>query len=164
MIDEAEVIYTALSNNDITLHTVSSSETLAQIKRHVEERKMDLTARSKTSALWLNYQNMLQVARSLVMADRTGSWLMHLRAVCDCIPIFAAAGHYNYLKSAHLYLQHGSAPHRASRRIHEVPSGLSCHPSQQQVLGGPQFRSRYRANVDEVAEDIRRSDAWKWNV
>ena len=30
---------------------------------------------------------------------------MHLRAVSDCIPIFAAAGHYNYLKSAYFYLQ-----------------------------------------------------------
>jgi len=48
---------------------------------------------------------MLKVARSLIIADRTGSWLMHVRAVSECIPIFAAAGHYNYLKSAHFYVQ-----------------------------------------------------------
>jgi len=30
---------------------------------------------------------------------------MHLRAVSDCIPIFAAAGHYNYLKSTTFYVQ-----------------------------------------------------------
>src|SRR6218665_3040850 len=29
---------------------------------------------------------------------------MHVRAVSECIPIFAAAGHYN-LKSAHFYVQ-----------------------------------------------------------
>ena len=30
---------------------------------------------------------------------------MHLRAVADCLPIFAAAGHYNYLKSTYFYVQ-----------------------------------------------------------
>src|SRR6218665_3537371 len=48
---------------------------------------------------------MLQVARSLVIADRTGSWLVHVRPVSKCIPIFAAAGHYNYLTSSHFYVQ-----------------------------------------------------------
>ena len=48
---------------------------------------------------------MLEIVRSLIMADRTGSWQMHLNAVTDCIPIFAAAGHCSYLKSAHLYVQ-----------------------------------------------------------
>ena len=30
---------------------------------------------------------------------------MHLSAIQECLPIFAAAGHYNYLKSAQWYLQ-----------------------------------------------------------
>ena len=30
---------------------------------------------------------------------------MHLQAVADCLPIFAAAGHSNYLKSAYFYVQ-----------------------------------------------------------
>ena len=43
---------------------------------------------------------MLGVARELVEADRTGSWQMHLDAISDCLPIFSAAGHPTYLKSA----------------------------------------------------------------
>ena len=39
------------------------------------------------------------------MADRTGSWQTHIAALTECLPIFAAAGHFNYLKSAHLYMQ-----------------------------------------------------------
>jgi len=35
---------------------------------------------------------------------------MHLRAVSDCIPIFAAAGHYNYLKSMHFYVKEMDHP------------------------------------------------------
>ena len=61
--------------------------------------------RSRTSKLWLSYQKMVKVVRSLVMADRKGSWTTHLWAIAECLPIFAAAGHFNYLKSAYLYLQ-----------------------------------------------------------
>ena len=35
-----------------------------------------------------------------INADRTEE-----RAVSDCLPIFTAAGHYNYLKSAYFYVQ-----------------------------------------------------------
>ena len=66
------------------------SEYLSRIDEELEKRKTELSARSKTSQLWLNYQNMVKVAWSLMKADRTGSWLMHLRAVSDCLPIFAA--------------------------------------------------------------------------
>ena len=55
--------------------------------------------------LWLNYQRMVVMARMLIKADRTGSWLMHLQAVSNCLTVFAAAGHFNYLQSAHYYLQ-----------------------------------------------------------
>lgn len=119
------MIYTSLANNLITCETASASEILGRLQQHVEERKSDLRSRSKTSALWLNYQNMLQVARLLVMADRTGSWSMHLHAVCEAIPIFAAAGHYNYLKSAHLYLQNMTQLHSKHPDIsHKFHEGL----------------------------------------
>ena len=33
--------------------------------------------------LWLNDQLMVGMARMLIKADRTGSWLMHLQAVSN---------------------------------------------------------------------------------
>ena len=48
---------------------------------------------------------MLSIVRALVLADWMGSWEMHRSAVSVCLPIFAAAGHPNYLKSACLYFQ-----------------------------------------------------------
>ena len=48
---------------------------------------------------------MIRVAQELFKADRTRSLKMHLHAISECLPIFAAAGHSNYLKSAYLYLQ-----------------------------------------------------------
>ena len=66
---------------------------------------MELQSRSKTSQLWLQYQIMIRCTRSLIIADRTGLWRMHSKALTDCLPIFAAAVHFNYLKSAYYYLQ-----------------------------------------------------------
>ena len=48
---------------------------------------------------------MVGMARMLIKADRTGSWLMHLQAVFNCLTVFAAAGHFNYLRSEHYYLK-----------------------------------------------------------
>lgn len=68
---------------EMPLETVFISGTLIRMNEELGKRTMELCARSKTSQLWLYYQNMLEVARSLITADRTGSWLMHLRAVSD---------------------------------------------------------------------------------
>ena len=48
---------------------------------------------------------MLKVARALITADRTGSWLLYLSNVADCLSIFATAGQFNYLNSAYIYVQ-----------------------------------------------------------
>ena len=44
---------------------------------------------------------------------------MHLRAMLDCLPIFAAAGHYNYLKSAYFYLQEMSQLETRHPDVHD---------------------------------------------
>ena len=105
LVDQAGEMYAPLLAKEMTLESAVASDTLNQIKERISTRKEELVSRSKTSQLWINYQKMLQTARDLIKADRTGSWMMHLRSVLDCLPIFAAAGHFNYLKSAYLYLQ-----------------------------------------------------------
>ena len=49
---------------------------------------------------------MVGMARMLIKADRTRSWLMHLQVVPNCLTVFTAAGHFNYLRSAHYYLHY----------------------------------------------------------
>jgi len=57
---------------------------------------------------------MVKTSRMLVMSDRIGSWKLHLAAAAPCfmfakcLPLFAAAGHLNYVKSSYLYLQNMS--------------------------------------------------------
>lgn len=105
LVDQSEEMYCSLLAGQTSLESVVTSDTMVKINAELNKRKTEVHAKSKTSQLWLNYQKMLAVARALIMADRTGSWLLHLGAVSDSLPIFAAAGHYNYLKSAHFYVQ-----------------------------------------------------------
>ena len=93
------------SADSIEMEDVFVSEAFITLEKAVTEKRAQLSADSKTSKLWLCYQRMLSIARSLIRADRTGSWDLHKGAVSDTLPIFSAAGHHNYLKSAYLYLQ-----------------------------------------------------------
>ena len=77
-LEESEEIYSSLIAGETTLEDVALSDTLATGQQEVNKVKMVLQSRSKTSQLWLQYQDMLRCARSLIMVDRTGSWRMHL--------------------------------------------------------------------------------------
>ena len=105
LVEKSEEIFSSLVEGKGILEDVVVSGTLTTVHQKINKVKMELQSRSKTSHLWLQYQDMLHCARSLIMADRIGSWSMHLKAVTDCLSIFAAAGHFNYLKSAYYYLQ-----------------------------------------------------------
>ena len=104
VVDQAGESCSLLLANAITLESAEASDVLIQIKEKIDTKKAELSTRSKTSKLWINYQGMISTARSMIKADRTGSWMLHLSTVLDSLPIFAAAGHYNYLKSAYFYV------------------------------------------------------------
>ena len=61
---------------------------------------------------------MLQVAKTLIMADRTGSWQKLKQAFFECLTILAAAGHYNYLKSIYFFLQEMGELHIKHPNVH----------------------------------------------
>ncbi len=73
--------------------------------RNGEEEIQPCSELKDYSQWWLNYQCMVEIARMLIKADPSGSWLMHLQTVLDCLPVFGAAGHFNYLQSDHYYWQ-----------------------------------------------------------
>ena len=127
LVNQAEEMYSSMVTKETTLESAAASDMLNKIKRKVDTKRSDLSTRSKTSRLWVNYQKMLQTAQALIKADRTGSWKMHLRTMLDCLPIFAAAGHYNYLKSAYflqekckLDIRHPDVHDKFSRGFHVI--------------------------------------------
>jgi len=101
LLNQAEELYSSLLSGETTLGNAACSEVLTHLKTVTEKKKSELAQTSKTSQLWLYYyQHVVEMARMLIKADHTGSWLMHLQAVSNCLPVFAAAGHFNYLRSA----------------------------------------------------------------
>ena len=66
------------------------------------QNKLKDLSESPTAKLWLQYLEMIDILHSLVKAEGTGNWLLHLRAV---LPYSAALGHKFYTKILRLYLQ-----------------------------------------------------------
>ena len=69
-----------------------------QIVQEVALKKSSLR-KSRTASLSLEYMDMIDILRRFIKAERTGNWGLHLKAMQDMLPFFAAAGHNLYLKS-----------------------------------------------------------------
>ena len=68
---------------------------------------------------------MVEVAQEPNESDRTVLWQMHLHAISECLPILAAAGHANYLKSGYLYLQNMNKPQTSNNVVfHKFMTGF----------------------------------------
>ena len=48
---------------------------------------------------------MVDTLKLFIKAERTGNWMLHLKALHEMLPYFAAAGHTLYTKSAYIYYQ-----------------------------------------------------------
>ena len=148
LLEELEQLYTRTVTGDTDLHSLITSTCLEKIAHRSSAKIDDLSSRSLASKLWLNYQQMVRIVRKLIEADCIGSWMPHLHAVAECLPIFAAAGHGSYLKSAYLYLQsmttvehdNPSVFHRFMNGLHAVRrtdqhwAGLGCDLLIEQTL------------------------------
>jgi hypothetical protein len=64
-----------------------------------------LSASGRTGKLWVQYMKMVHIIMLFIRAERSGDWDLHLYSVQQMLPFFHAAGHLNYARSAHIYLQ-----------------------------------------------------------
>lgn len=83
---------------------LSSSNAFKRVAKKIEEMQMSMTGQCK-AVLWMEYMKMVDILRKFIKGEGTGNWKLHLQAVHDMLPYFAAAGHNLYAKSGHLYLQ-----------------------------------------------------------
>lgn len=103
-----------------TIKDIEQSDVLSLIDTALETKKNHLQSSSRTSKLWLEYQRMVMTVRMLIEADRTNSWDLHLYAMREILPIVAAAGHVNYLKSLYLYLQNMFNLSSKNAKVHKL--------------------------------------------
>ena len=144
----------------------------------VNKVKRELQPRSKTSQLWLQYQDMLLCARSLIMADCTGSWRMHLQAVTECLPIFTATAAIQLPEVCILlFTRNARAGKQAPSYILEICKWATCSTIEQHILGwippaniryqfqnrcSDNFRSSLnnRTDTNEDSQNQWRLDTW----
>ena len=111
LVDQIEQMYMSIVDGKISLESAISSDIIDKVQERIILTKSNLSDSSNTNKLWINYQNMLIVARALITADRIGLWTLHLETDFACLPIFAPAGNFNCLKFAYLYVQEMSNLH-----------------------------------------------------
>ena len=103
-LESAKVIYNRLTENPNVSAEVCSSEALDLIARKLEEKKQSML-KSRTAVLWIKYMEMVDTLKLFIKAETTCNWMLHLKALHEMLPYFAAAGHTLYTKSAYIYCQ-----------------------------------------------------------
>ena len=104
-ISELEPIYNDATEGKKETSEIEDNNVLHEISSRIEEAKKTLANESRTSKLWMGYLRIIDIITKYIRADRLGIWDLHLETIQESLPIFAAAGHFNYVKSSYLYLQ-----------------------------------------------------------
>lgn len=101
-----------------------------------------MNSQGPTSQLWLQYINMMNILKSNIRGDRTGTsylpttklnrnfhiflnfgfigdYQLHLETVQAMHPFFAASGHNNYTKSTQIYLQDMQNLSKSNPDVHQ---------------------------------------------
>ncbi len=120
-IDEACTLYKKLMAREICVEEVCKFDVLTRSKNNLLDYSESMKISSRTSTLWLQYMNMMNILRRYIRAERTGNWALHLQAIQEMLPYLAASGHNSYTKSATVYLQ-------------EMSYLKTQHPEVQQLL------------------------------
>ena len=85
-------------SKEINPDAINGDQIVQKLLQEVALKKSSLRE-SRTESLWLEYMDMIDILRRFIKAERTGNWGLHLKAMQDMLPFFAAAGHNLYLKS-----------------------------------------------------------------
>ncbi|CAG2194071.1 unnamed protein product [Mytilus edulis] len=93
-----------LLKGDISVEKACDDVLIDQIKSRIDNFRESHKS-YRTSQLWFQYMDMIDILRRFIKAERTGNWELHLQTVKDMLPYLAASGHNLYVKSSRVYLQ-----------------------------------------------------------
>ena len=84
---------------------MNNSNALNKLIGKLHAHKNELSDASRTAKFWLQYLGYFDILKTIVLAERTGNWSLHLSTIGRMINLCAATGHIHYAKCARLYLQ-----------------------------------------------------------
>ena len=94
---------TALQNGDLDLDEALKSSVLDDTQVAIDKWRDDIR-KYGTARMWIQYQRMVEILRSLIRSARIGSWTLYIQSLRDMHAYLAAAGHNNYTKSLALFI------------------------------------------------------------
>ena len=83
---------TSFLKNEVSPGNAAASPLVVRVLTALESAMRE-KEKSRMGRLWLSYIRMVQIMKLFVCAERSGNWQLHLHAVTEIIPYFAAAGH-----------------------------------------------------------------------
>ena len=83
---------TSFLKNEVSPGNAAASPLVVRVLTALESAMRE-KEKSRMGRLWLSYIRMVQIMKLFVRAERSGNWLLHLHAVTEMSPYFAAAGH-----------------------------------------------------------------------
>ena len=105
LIEQALDIFNSLiESSSETVLVNNSDEVIVTINERIQQTKC-VVSQSPTGKLWIQYMKMIDILRTALRAQRTGNFILYLKAIQEMLPFFAASGLNNYTKSICLYLQ-----------------------------------------------------------
>ena len=84
---------------------ITSSKEIMKLQNIVETYKDDLSSKSRTSKLWVEYLKYIELVQLFIPAERTANWDLHIVSVSQMINLVAATGLIHYAKRAKVYVQ-----------------------------------------------------------
>ncbi len=103
-LDKAAALFKNLMQGDVSIEDAVTSDALQRIKEQLTTYTKSLKQSSRTSALWLQYMDMLDILRKYIRSERTGKWNLHLQAIQEMLPYVVPSGHNLHTKFLRLYV------------------------------------------------------------
>ena len=84
---------------------ISGNDNVVALREIINSVKDSLKSRNLTSHLWITYFEMVSLLQMFIASIRLGDLELYQYCISNMIPIFHAAGHFQYAKCARLFLQ-----------------------------------------------------------
>ncbi|CAH2009827.1 unnamed protein product [Acanthoscelides obtectus] len=91
--------------NPLKLGDSDSDKDLKKMSDLFYTKLKQLKNNGPTAKLWVQYIEAVLIVLRFIEAERLGNWDLHLDCVRRMLPLFHAAGHFQYAKAAQIYLQ-----------------------------------------------------------
>ncbi|VDI39229.1 Hypothetical predicted protein [Mytilus galloprovincialis] len=78
ILSKAADVYTELLEGTLSISSACDSAVLQSINETIH-RPLEEMKKNRTSKLWLQYTEMIQILRQFIKAERTGDWELHLK-------------------------------------------------------------------------------------